>query len=209
MLADMLSALLLAGALAAPAAAEPPGPDIFGAVALRLRTTRFDARWRRVSDAPLPAGFAPAAGILAELRGLGPRPAVERVNAWVNARVEYREDRALFGEEDRWVTAQQALSRGRGDCEDYVIAKLQLLRAAGFDPADLYMAVVKDLIAHRDHALLLVRVEGRLLVLDNRTDVIQQDPRGADYRPILTLSHRAAWTYGYRPEPDPVRLAGR
>ena len=38
------------------------------------------------------------------------------------------------------------MRRGRGDCEDYAIAKLQMLRAAGFEDRDLYLVIAKDLI---------------------------------------------------------------
>ena len=53
--------------------------------------------------------------------------------------------------------------------------------------------------------MLVVRAEGRLLVLDNGTDRIV-DTRWRDYRPIVTFSGNRAWTHGYRREAPPMVL---
>jgi predicted transglutaminase-like cysteine proteinase len=97
--------------------------------------------------------------------------------------------------------------RGRGDCEDYAIAKLQMLRAAGFADRDLYLVIAKDLVRRSDHALLVVRADGRLLVLDNGTDRILDAQDAGDYRPVLTYSATAAWTHGYRRLVPPMQVA--
>jgi predicted transglutaminase-like cysteine proteinase len=132
---------------------------------------------------------------------LGARPTAERidaVNRFVNARIAFEEDSRQFGRTDVWQSAADTLRRGRGDCEDYAIAKLQLLRAAGLDERDLYLVIVKDLVRRSDHAVLAVESGGRLLVLDNGTDRVADSAELTDYRPIFTYSAGQRWTHGYR-----------
>jgi len=47
-------------------------------------------------------------------------------------------------------------------------------------------------------ALLAVNRNGRLHVLDNRTDKVLPADAIADYTPILSFSGPFAWTYGKR-----------
>jgi transglutaminase-like putative cysteine protease len=105
-----------------------------------------------------------------------------------------------------WEAADETLRSGRGDCEDYAIAKLQLLRRAGVADRDLYLTIVKDLVRRADHAVLVVRSGGHMYVLDNGTDAVLDSESIADYRPVLTFATTGAWTHGYRVE-KPVTYA--
>jgi predicted transglutaminase-like cysteine proteinase len=179
-------------------------PDVFGSVALAVGRTPLDHRWRKVARqrvAGEPAVFA------ASLRGRSELDRVEAVNRYVNQRVRFVDDSRQYGREDFWSAAGDTLARGRGDCEDYAIAKLQMLRAAGFSDRDLYLVIAKDLVRRSDHALLVVRAGGRMVVLDNGTDTILSADYAGDYRPVLTYSATAAWTHGYRRVMPPMTVA--
>ena len=170
-------------------------PDVFGSVALSVNRTPLDQRWHKVAGQRVrgaPASFAAA------LRGRGAMDRVEAVNRYVNNRVEFVDDVRQYGRADFWAAASDTLRRGRGDCEDYAIAKLQMLRAAGVPDRDLYLVIAKDLVRRSDHALLVVRAGGRMLVLDNGTNRILDADDVSDYRPVLTFSENGAWTHGYR-----------
>ena len=180
-------------------------PDIFGSVALRVGRTPLDARWHRVEHAAV--GGA-AATFAAGLRGKDPFERLEAVNWYVNKRVQFADDDQRFGRADVWSTANETLNRGRGDCEDYAIAKLAMARRAGIADKDLYLVVVKDLVRRVDHAILVVRAAGHMYVLDNGTDRLLDSESIADYRPILTFSMNATFTHGYRVrQPAPVNFA--
>jgi hypothetical protein len=85
---------------------------------------------------------------------------------------------------------------------------MQMLRRAGFADQDLYLVVLRDLRRQADHAVLVVRAEGRLLVLDNGTDRIVDSAMMTDYRPIFSYSGNRTWTHGYRrPESTAVIAA--
>ncbi|MBA3511974.1 transglutaminase-like cysteine peptidase [Sphingomonas sp.] len=179
-------------------------PDVFGSVALAVGRTSLDRRWRAVARRPV-GGIA--AAYSASLRGHSDLAKAEAVNRYVNQRVQFIDDSRQYGREDLWSAANDTLRRGRGDCEDYAIAKLQMLRAAGFSDRDLYLVVAKDLVRRSDHALLVVRAGGRMLVLDNGTDAILDADRPGDYRPVLTFAASGSWTHGYRRAMPTVAVA--
>jgi len=179
-------------------------PDVFGSVALSVRRTPLDQRWRRVAQHRV--GGA-AAAFAWSLRGRAEVDQVEAVNRYVNGRVQFVDDASQYGREDLWAAASDTLRRGRGDCEDYAIAKLQMLRAAGVSDRDLYLVIARDLIRRADHALLVVRVGARMVVLDNGTDRVLDADDISDYRPVLTFSTKGAWTHGYRVRIAPMTMA--
>lgn len=180
-------------------------PDVFGSVALRVATTPLDRRWQAVAERPAQPEAVRWAAALAN-RSEAER--IETVNRFVNARIAFVDDSVQFGRPDVWQSAAESLRRGRGDCEDYAIAKLQLLRAAGFAASDLYLVILKDLVRRSDHAVLAVRSDGRLWILDNGTDRIADSADIVDYRPIFTYAAGKSWTHGYRrPAQAPMVLA--
>jgi predicted transglutaminase-like cysteine proteinase len=165
---------------------------------LRVRHTPLDAKWRsveRLNVGPQAARFA------YRLKGKSPFERLEAVNWYVNRRVKFVDDSRQFGRADVWSAAADTLRRGRGDCEDYAIAKLQMLRHAGLDERDLYLVIVKDLVRRADHAVLVARVGGHMYVLDNGTDEILDSERVSDYRPVLSFNAAGEWTHGYRVQP--------
>jgi predicted transglutaminase-like cysteine proteinase len=177
---------------------------VFGSVALRVGATRLDARWHRVDRSPV---GGPAARFAEALRGKEAIDRLEAVNWYVNRRVRFVDDQRQYGKADIWATAADTLIRGRGDCEDFAIAKLQMLRRAGVADRDLYLVIVKDLVSRADHAVLVVRAAGRMLVLDNGTDQLLDSEAIRDYRPILTFAAGGTWTHGYRLRSTPVNIA--
>jgi predicted transglutaminase-like cysteine proteinase len=179
-------------------------PDLFGSVALPVRRTSLDARWSRAGH----SGVNGAAARYAEkLAGLDRLERLDAVNRYVNARVRFVDDQAQFGKADVWSSAPATLKRGTGDCEDYAIAKMAMLRRAGFAERDLYLVIVRDLVRRSDHAVLAVRAEGRMYVLDNGTDALLESGAVADYRPIMTFAANGSWTHGYRRRETPVQYA--
>lgn len=179
-------------------------PDVFGSVALAVPRTSLDARWRKVASGSAGGAAIRYASSLSDQSTLD---RLDAVNRYVNAHIRFTNDSTQFGIADRWMSGGDTLRLGKGDCEDYAIAKLQMLRQAGFDEQDLYLVILRDTSRRADHAVLVVRAEGRMLVLDNGTDRIVDSATIGDYRPILTFSGNKAWTHGYRREAPPMALA--
>jgi predicted transglutaminase-like cysteine proteinase len=197
--------------LAAPAApARPfvhtgPDPSVFGSVAMRVSQTAFDGRWRRAVSAPQPVDARWREAVRA-ISLLPPRERVQAANAWVNHAVAFESDDLNYGVSDYWASARETMARGRGDCEDYAIAKMELLREAGVPSGDLYLLIARDLVRRADHALLLVRLDDGYWVLDSGTDRMLPAEQVADYRPIVTFSSAGEWMHGFHRTPG-VTLA--
>lgn len=179
-------------------------PDVFGSVALAVSHTSLERRWNMVSHGPVGIRAAAYASAVANQ---SPLEQLDAINRYVNQRVAFVNDIQQYGVSDRWMPAGETLRRGRGDCEDFAIAKLQMLRRAGFADKDLYLVILRDVARRADHAVLVVRAEGRMLVLDNGTSRIADSATVADYRPILSFSGTKSWTHGYRRETPPMLLA--
>lgn len=177
-----------------PVARPSARPDTFlGSARVGIRQTPFTAAWQRVSANRL---SAPAvASLLGEAPGVRTE-ALALVNQWTNRHIEYADDRTLYGARDRWATAAETLSAGRGDCEDYAILKYQMLAALGFDRSDMYLTLARDLIRNADHAVLVVRLGDRHYMLDNASDAVLPANVSHDYRAVMSFSSESAWLHG-------------
>lgn len=177
----------------------PANPENFlGSARLPLRRTSFDAQWDRVRSAGLSSR---ALSSLAPRGGTPTRAMLAAVNAWSNGHIRYEEDRDLYGQADYWATASTTLRRGAGDCEDIAIVKMQALAALGLPRSDMYLTIARDTVRNADHALLVVRLEGKYWLLDNATDTPLDAAMSYDYRPIMSFSTSGKWLHGYARDP--------
>lgn len=88
---------------------------------------------------------------------------LKRVNGHVNRTIAPRNDDGA----DVWSASATA-----GDCEDYVLAKRKALIKAGISASSLRIAYVKTRRGE-GHAVLVVKTNGKDLVLDNLTASIK------------------------------------
>jgi predicted transglutaminase-like cysteine proteinase len=190
-----------------PTAVANGTPNVFGSVAVAIAATPLDDQWRRASGSALPASALRWAASIPIANAADRSALIERANSWVNNRIEFTDDTDMHGRADRWSAAEETFRRGRGDCEDYALAKMQLLRALGFAEDEMYLVIVHDLVRRADHAVLVVELNGRHLVLDNMTDAIVDARAVSDYRPIMSFSGDRRWIHGYAYQPDPIQLA--
>jgi predicted transglutaminase-like cysteine proteinase len=175
-------------------------PDLFGSKAIRIGSTRLDSKWRSVSH----AASGPQTITRVAYSGRTDRgEQLRQVNAAVNHALTFSEDSQTYGQADHWANAQESLRRGRCDCEDYAIAKMQILRAAGVPSRDLMLVIVRDLVRRQDHAVLAVRTGEGFAILDSNTDKVLRAEQVVDYRPIMTFSTEGTWIHGYSEQPKP------
>lgn len=176
---------------------RPKAPDIFGSTALAVGATPLDARWRDIRQQGI-APEGPWRAMLLHAAGQDRAGQIRLVNNWVNARIAFAEDAVTHGMADHWSPPGESIARGRGDCEDYAIAKMALLESLGVPSRDMYLVIVREVPRQADHAVLAVRDEDALLVLDNKTDRILRSELISDYRPVMSYSAQYAWAHGYR-----------
>ena len=96
------------------------------------------------------------------------------INRAINLAIRPTSDLQQWGVIERWSAPLVTLSTGRGDCEDYAIAKFVALRAAGVAPEDVKLVVVSDREVD-DHAVVAARADGSWIVLDNRSLALLTD----------------------------------
>lgn len=118
--------------------------------------------------------------------------ALRLINTAVNTTLEYRNDKG-----DHWATLAESAARGYGDCEDYAIAKMQLLNQAGFAPEQLQFVVLKDTRRQLYHAVLLAHVGGKRYVLDNLSNTIASDEIFRSYIPIASFTGEKSFIHGF------------
>ena len=118
------------------------------------------------------------------------RARIELVNRTVNSAIRYTSDYAQHGVADLWTAPLATLASGRGDCEDYAIAKYVILREAGVPADDLRLLLVRDRAVRQDHAVLAVRDGGRWLVLDNRHLMLSETTSLPQFTPLFALDHQ-------------------
>lgn len=194
-----------------PTAALSTGDyGLFGSVALPMGTLPATKQWRSVSAIDFTAQYgahcrtaACASGIDALLtkaaRKAEGQPALEAltlINSSVNHLIRYRSDNG-----DHWATPVETAARGAGDCEDFAIAKLWLLRSIGYAPDQLQLVILRDSRTSAFHAVLAVHVEGRRYILDNLSNRVLTDDALRAYVPIESFAGDKTFIHGFAKKP--------
>ncbi|MGM8849766.1 transglutaminase-like cysteine peptidase [Salinicola halophyticus] len=128
--------------------------------------------------------------------------------AYVN-RVVNNAARQQFEKIDTWKGFDRLAKDQYGDCEDFAIAKYQILIDAG-TPADrLDFLAADDKLTPTYHAVLRYRRDdGSHLILDNLTLMMLPESRRTDLAPIVTFDREKAQIYrdgAFHPV-DPARV---
>ena len=133
--------------------------------------------------------------------GLRRMPLIERhaaANRHINQLVDYTPDLDLCGARDCWQTPAETLASGRGDCEDYAIAKYFLLCACaiGGCPRLVYAnwsptALSGQRLAHI--ALIADAHDNDPVVLDCLDPPLQALSRRTDLRPVFSFDTSGLW----------------
>jgi predicted transglutaminase-like cysteine proteinase len=134
--------------------------------------------------------------LIDEARTLDGRRQLGIVNRSLNLAIAYTSDMAMHGVSDVWSSPLSTLESGRGDCEDYAIAKMFVLRAAGVAVDDLRLLIAHNYSDGSAHAVLAVRHDGRWLLLDNRRMALLEDVAVRDLQPLFTLDVAGVRQFG-------------
>jgi predicted transglutaminase-like cysteine proteinase len=176
-------------------AIAPASPDVFGTVALGAGVTYYDARFRRVASTdrahPLVMQMAES------LRGMSPERQLVAVDALVREKVRWAHDLDTMRVADLWANAGETLERGAGDSEDIATVKMQVLKAAGWNPRDLYISIGRGKGVGA-HIVLLARAPSGFYVLDDKASRPMTPREHAKFTPVLTLGDGKSWVHGRR-----------
>ncbi len=149
---------------------------------LSCQATRFNRcqyrKWKELIDS---------------VRTQEPMAQLKRINGFMN-RSRYIVDPINWGVKDYWATPRQFFKKF-GDCEDYAIAKYLTLRRLGWDADKMRILVLQDLNLRIAHAVLLVRLDDKYMLLDNQLSIVVDSTRVKHYKPIYSVNENGWWRH--------------
>lgn len=171
-------------------------PDSFGSIAVPTEKSPYNQKWAHAAK----SGSGPVwkEMLLKVASRKSEREKLSEVQAVVNHSIGWGTDMSLWGEDDYWSSPNETLKKGCGDCEDYAILKMMILREAGFPQNKLYLVIGLDTAAQQAHAVLVAKSEGRFWVLDQRTDAVIADDKYDFFAPVISMSDAQSWVHGYK-----------
>jgi len=113
--------------------------------------------------------------IVDEGRARNGRARIGVINRAINLAIQPMSDFAQWGVIDHWSSPLETFLTGRGDCEDYAIAKYIALVEAGVAEEDVKLVLERDLTTNQGHAVVATRLDGTWIVLDNRSFALARD----------------------------------
>ncbi len=126
---------------------------------------------------------------------------LRRVNDFFNRRIAFDDDLSIWGQNDYWATPAELIGQGRGDCEDFSIAKYYSLIDLGIPVNKLRLVYVKAAQNGPDGVLLQAHMvlayyatpSADPLVLDNLNTQILPASRRSDLSPIFSFNSAGLW----------------
>jgi predicted transglutaminase-like cysteine proteinase len=119
--------------------------------------------------------------------------------------------------EDYWASPLETLQQGRGDCEDFAIAKYFSLLATGVPAAQLRLVYVRLQLGgpggpSQAHMVLAYYADAQAepLILDNLVTEIRPASRRPDLTPVFSFNSEGLWQGNGGPRMgDPVERLSR
>lgn len=128
------------------------------------------------------------------------RARLAEVNGFWNTAIREAEDMAVWRRDDYWATPLEALGRGRGDCEDFVIGKYFSLVHLGVPPEKLRLIYVRAQVDGRSVAHMVLgyydKPDSEPLILDNLVHRIEPASRRRDLTPVFSFNAHAVFVKG-------------
>ena len=120
------------------------------------------------------------------------------INQGVNELIEYQPDLDTYGTKDHWALPTESLKMGFGDCEDYVIMKMALLKKLNIPTKAMSLVVLKDTDRNLYHAVLAVSTNQGTFILDNVRSRVLRDRQLPHYLPLYSFSGKRSWVHGWK-----------
>lgn len=139
--------------------------------------------------------------LIDDSRTLGTQDKLRRINEFFNRKIQFVDDIQVWGQTDYWATPIETLAKGKGDCEDFTIAKYFTLLDAGMQNDQLRLIYVKARIGGpssnvtQAHMVLAFypSPEAEPLILDNLITDIRPASRRPDLQPVFSFNSMGIW----------------
>lgn len=127
---------------------------------------------------------------------------LKRINDYFNKNVTFDDDQSIWEQSDYWATLVETIGQGRGDCEDFAIAKYYSLKEVGVPLAKLRLVYVKAKLEGASGPILQAHMvlayypapNADPLVLDNLVPDIRPASQRTDLHPVFSFNSEAIWT---------------
>ncbi len=205
----LLAFALLIALSILPGTAQAAGWNVFGTNEIQSKKLTKFKKWtgtleRYSTEAPselqackvTPTNQCHMARWRIFLKKIANQPPAEQlnlVNTYVN-KWAYELDPVNYGVKDFWATPKQFMARN-GDCEDYAIVKYMSLLHLGFPKDKMRILVLEDQNLKVGHAVLLVNLDGKVLMLDNQISKVIEANRVKHYKAIYSINESAWWLH--------------
>ena len=155
--------------------------------------------------------------LLAQAAAMDEDAKLQAINQFFNRLITYAEDIDVWGQIDYWASPLEMMGPGRGDCEDYAIAKYFSLVATGVPVAKLRMVYVRAQLGGRGappqaHMVLAYYASPDVepLILDSLINEIRPASRRPDLTPVFSFNSEGLWSgVGGQTAGDPVARLSR
>ena len=126
---------------------------------------------------------------------------IQKANEFWNRRMQFTEDTDAWRQSDYWATPMESLGHGKGDCEDFAIAKYFTLLSAGMDVSQLRLIYVKAKMGGAASNLTQAHMvlayysdpDAEPQILDNLLDDIRPASRRQDLTPVFSFNGQGIW----------------
>ncbi len=139
------------------------------------------------------------------------------VNTYFNEQIRFGDDVDIWQQKDYWATPKETLYRGRGDCEDFVIAKYFTLINMGVLPEKLRLIYVRAQIGEANSGVSQTHMVlgyytthlDEPMILDNLIGEIRVASRRPDLTPVFSFNTEGLWAGGSKNLADPTTRLSR
>ena len=133
------------------------------------------------------------------------------VNRFFNERVHFSDDISIWGKKDYWATPRETMSRGSGDCEDFVIAKYVTLLNMDIPQEKLRLIYVRASIGGAQSGISQAHMvlgffsseTAEPLILDNLISEVRPASSRPDLTPIFSFNTQGLWARGSQSTAQP------
>lgn len=134
--------------------------------------------------------------VVASTRSLGEESKLKRINDFFNQHIAFDDDINIWQQSDYWATPLETIGQGRGDCEDFAIAKYYSLRLAGIPVGKMRLIYVKARLQvatgpiQQAHMVLAYYATpgAEPQVLDNLDTTIRPASKRPDLQPVFSFN---------------------
>ena len=129
--------------------------------------------------------------------GASEQEKLKLVNSFFNRNIQFDDDQNIWNQSDYWATPLETIGKGRGDCEDFALAKYYSLLHMGIPMNRLRLIYVKARQGNQQQAHMVLayypQPNATPQVLDNLDPSIKNASQRPDLTPVFSFNGEGLW----------------